>query len=332
MRIHRWCRQIWLRLSVWLLLSILSYPAIAQTGQPVSLKTPNLTLEGTLTLPANANRPVPVVLIIPGSGPTDRDGNNPIPAGQPNSVQASSYKLLADSLARLGVAVVRFDKRGVGRSASMTMSEAQLRFEDYVQDAVGWVGQLRSDKRFSGVTVLGHSEGSLIGMVAARQAKANGFISVAGPGDNIADKLKTQLGPQLPEAARQEVFQALDSLKAGHPLGRLPTSYPAVRQLFRPSVQPYLMSWMAYDPVREIKLLTMPVLIIQGRRDVQVKVADAERLKSGSPSATLRIFDAMTHALKDAGSDSFADSLKTYTDPSQPLTPGLAATIAQFVK
>lgn len=321
-------------MSIGLLLLCLS--ASAQTEEPIrcavtSPGSTSLMLDGTLTLPASPNRSVPVVLILAGSGPTDRDGNNPIPVGFPNSVKASSYKLLADSLAKLGVGVVRFDKRGVGRSSAVGMTERSLRFDTYIQDAVSWLNQLWRDKRFARVIVLGHSEGSLIGMVAARQANAAGFISVAGPGDNIADKLKTQLTPQLPDATRQEVFSALDSLRDGHPLGRVP-NFPGSLQLFRPSVQPYLISWMKYDPAQEISVLTMPVLLIQGRRDRQVSMADAERLKAGLPSAVLLAFDAMTHTLKDAATDSSADNLKTYTDPDQPLTPGLATAIAAFVK
>ncbi len=306
--------------------------ALAQTEEPMQLKTPDLVIDGTLTLPAKVSGPIPVVLLIAGSGPTDRNGNNPIPAGQAGSVKANSYKLVADSLANLGIATVRYDKRGIGRSVAMGMTERGLTFETYISDAVGWVNQLKADKRFRKVIVAGHSEGSLIGMVATRKAKADAYISLAGSGDDITGKLKTQLKPQLPEADRDKVFKALDSLKAGYTLGAIPaTANPMIRSLFRPSIQPYMISWMKYDPTAQLKLLTVPVLIIQGKRDVQVSVADAENLQKALPSAQFRLFDEMNHGFKNVATNSMAEAATSYNDPDQPLTPGLATTIAQFI-
>ena len=313
-----------------LLLNLVSLTVLAQTEETVRLNTVSLVLDGTLTMPANAIKPVPVVLLIAGSGSTDRNGNILVPAGRPNGVKADSYRMLADSLAILGVAVVRYDKRGVGRSVRVDMSEKDLTFDTYIQDAIAWLNQLRADKRFFRFAVVGHSEGSLIGMVAARQAKASAFVSLAGPGSDIATKLKAQLGPQLPETAKQSIFNALDSLKAGLPVTP-PTQYPVIRQMFRPSVQPYLISWMKYDPAVQLRLLTTPVLIIQGRRDIQVMVADAELLKADRPDATMVLFDEMNHILKNAPADP-TENFKTYSNPTLPLTPGLATTIASFVK
>ncbi|MBC3789772.1 hypothetical protein FH603_254 [Spirosoma sp. LMG 31447] len=314
------------------LVSLISVAGLAQTQEMVQLKTADLNLNGTLTLPDGATGRVPVLLLIAGSGATDRDGNNPIPAGQMGSVKANSYKLLADSLSKAGVAVLRYDKRGVGTSKLLNMNEASLTFDTYIEDAVGWIKQLRNDKRFSNVGIVGHSEGSLIGMVAARQAKADVFVSLAGPGDDICEKLKTQVGKQLPDESKQEVFRALDSLKGGHTLRKLPTPYAPVRQLFRPSVQPYLISWMKYNPAAQLKLLTIPVLIIQGMRDVQVSVKDAELLKAARPSARIKLFEAMSHGLKDVRTDSMQEAITSYNEPGGPLTAGLAAEIAHFIK
>lgn len=315
-----------------LLFSIVCGSGLAQSEEPMQIENADLVLDGTLTLPPAGTLPVPVILLIAGSGPTDRNGNNPIPAGQPNSVKANSYKMLADSLATLGIATLRYDKRGVGRSIKVGMTERGMTFETYIDDAMGWIKKLKADKRFSRLIVAGHSEGSLIGMVAAHKTNADAYISLAGPGDDIASKLKTQLKPQLPEADREAVFRALDSLKAGYTLGRLPTTYPAIRQLFRTSVQPYLISWMKYNPTAQIKLLTVPVLIIQGRHDVQVMVQDAELLKAALPAAKLVFFDAMNHGFKDVKTNSIQEAMISYNNPDEPLTPGLAGTIARFVK
>jgi pimeloyl-ACP methyl ester carboxylesterase/uncharacterized membrane protein len=297
---------------------------IGSVSEPVSFTTAEgLALEGTLTMPANPKKTVPVVLLIAGSGPTDRNGNSG------KQLQTNCYQQLADSLAARGVAVLRYDKRGSGTNlkvAAGKLNEEKARFDNYVVDAVGFVAQLKADKRFSKVFIAGHSEGSLVGMLAARQTQAAGFISVAGAGRNIAEVLKVQL-KTLPDTLRNVAYRDLDSLRAGQ----------AVRQpnfmllnLFRPSVQPYLMSWMQYDPAQEIKRFSGPVLIIQGKHDIQVAVSEAEALKAARLDAKLVLFDEMGHILKNAPADR-AENIKTYTQPALPLTPGLAGVIAEFV-
>lgn len=307
-------------------------PSLAQTEEPIQLKAGSVTIYGTLTLPAHTKRPVPVLLLIAGSGPTDRDGNSPLAIGNLGTLKAASYRLLSDSLVQRGIAVVRYDKRGVGKSIDLLGGENKLRFDTYITDAVGFINQLKTDRRFSRVVVAGHSEGSLVGMVATQKAGADAFISLAGSGEDIASKLKAQLGPQLTGDNQQQTFAALDSLKAGFTLSRQPTNIPAVQQMFRPSVQPYMTSWMQYDPAQQIRLLTVPVLIIQGKRDLQVTVGDAQKLKAARPNDKLLLFDQMTHALKDVTTDDQLANLKTYVTPDLPITPGLTTAIVQFIK
>jgi uncharacterized protein len=304
-------------------------PAAAQTEESVQyiITTPSgatLALGGTLTLPANLKKPVPVVLLIAGSGPTDRDCNSA--AG----LKTDAFRMLADSLRQQGIGVLRYDKRYSGTNLAQAVTllpVADHRFELYVQDAVGFVRQLQGDKRFSRVIVAGHSEGSLVGMLAARQISAAGFVSIAGAGQNIADVLHTQLA-SLADTLRRSAYRTLDTLRSG----QLSPGYPRLLgSLLRPDLQPYLISWMRYDPAVEIKTFRGLVLIINGKRDVQVAVSEAERLQAARPDAQLRLFDQMTHVLKNADSDSRESSLKTYNDPSLPLTPGLATAIARFV-
>ena len=217
-------------------------------SEPIRLATSDLTLDGTLSMPSATSKKVPVVLLIAGSGPTDRDGNSKAGGG----VSASSYRLLADSLNAFDIAVVRYDKRGVAKSIPAdvsTLKEENMLFEQSISDAVGWIQQLRVSKRFSKIVVAGHSEGSLVGMVAARLANADGFISLSGTGRNIADVLKEQL-KTLPEPLRTVAYADLDSLRSGQRVNKPPVM---LLSLFRPSVQPYMMSWMTYDPATEIK-------------------------------------------------------------------------------
>lgn len=311
-----------------LLLSCLN--ALAQTEEPLQYKITvptgaDLTLEGTLTIPEKAKKTMPVVLLIAGSDPTDRNGNNPY------GMKPNTYKMLADSLASKGIAVARYDKRGSGtnlQAAIKTIKPAEHRFDFYVSDAVGFINQLKADKRFSTVVVAGHSEGSLVGMLAAEKTKSSKFISLAGPGRNIADVLKDQLKAGLPDTLSSVAATILDSLKAGYNVKRI---NPFLMGLFNPGNQPGLISWMAYNPASVIKNLTGPVLIINGKHDSQVSTKEAELLKAARPDATLILVEEMSHILKNAPLDR-AENLKTYTDPNLTLTPGLVNYIAKFVK
>lgn len=193
--------------------------AVAQTEEPIHYRITvpagaELTLDGTLALPDNLKKAVPLVLLIAGSGPTDRDCNSAY------GLKSNSFKMLSDSLVSKGVAVARYDKRGSGtniQAAIKNIKSEDHRFDFYVSDAVGFIRQLQADKRFSYLIVAGHSEGSLVGMLAAKQTKAKGYISIAGPGRNIADVLKEQgrTGGN-PKDIQAEVDSALDSLRDGH--------------------------------------------------------------------------------------------------------------------
>ena len=293
----------------------------ANPGDSISLATPNGVLAGTLELPAMC--PCPVVLIIVGSGPTDRDGNSPLLPGANNSL-----KYLAEGLAAKGIASVRYDKRGIGASkAAMHGGESDLRFDDYVNDAVGWLEKLRADKRFTTVSVVGHSEGSLIGMIAAREAKANGFVSIAGAGRAAGKIIHEQLASRVPP----ELLAAADRTIAQLERGETPDSAPpALGALFRPSVQPYLISWFKYDPAVEIAKLAIPTLIVQGTTDIQVSVADAKALGAAQPKATLLLIDGMNHVMKAVPADQAAQ-MKSYSDPSLPVAPQLVEAIAALV-
>jgi pimeloyl-ACP methyl ester carboxylesterase len=289
----------------------------------VTLATPTGVLHGTLLMPARAATAVPVVLIHAGSGPTDRDGNSPLLSGANNSL-----RLLAEGLATLGIASVRFDKRGIAASRAAGGREEDLRFDILIDDAAAWVRQLRADPRFSTITVVGHSEGSLIGMVAARRADADAFVSIAGTGRPAQDVLREQLGQQLSPTMMAGAARGLDALAAGRFADSTP---PALESLFRRSVQPYLISWFRYDPSKEIAALTTPVLIVQGTTDLQVPVSDARLLAAAAPRGRLLLVDGMNHVLKLASGDRNAQ-MRSYSDPSLPVAPLLTAAIVDLVR
>ncbi len=288
------------------------------TETPVKVDAADATLAGSLILPAkNSTAKVPVVLIIAGSGETDRNGNSS------NVITAASYFKLADELGRAGIATLRYDKRAVGESKT-TKAIAETRFDDMVSDATAIVKYLKADPRFFKVIVLGHSEGSLIGMIAAEKEKVNGYISLAGAGDAANKILAVQLKNEPSEQYKISLGK-LDSLSKG-----LQVKAEAGDPLFRPSVQPYMISWFKYNPQTEIKKLNIPVLIVQGTTDIQVSVADAQNLKKAKPNATLVLVDGMNHALKQAPADR-AQNIKTYSDPTLPIDATLVKTVVQFV-
>ena len=210
-----------------------------------------------------------------------------------------------------------------------------------VDDAAGLIKNLKADKRFSKVIVVGHSEGSTIGLQAAFQAKADGMVSVAGPGKPADKILREQMNASLdpekavsPEAAAQMkemrtlVNNYLDTLAKGDTLHNPP---PSLSALFRPSVQPYLISWFKYDPQQLIKQLKVPVFIIQGNTDLQVSEADALLLLKANPEAKVLIIDKMNHVLKHSEADPRTNHA-TYIEPALPVVPDLITAISNFVK
>lgn len=290
----------------------------AQIQTEISLPISADTLHGTLQIPP-ADGAIPVVLIIAGSGPTDRNGNNPMMTNH-------AYRILADSLAAHGIATMRYDKRGIAASQRAGTQESDLRFEHYINDAVSWLQWLRKDKRFSSVTILGHSEGSLIGMIAAHKASANAYISVAGAGKSADIILKEQIKKQAPQFA-DTCSIIIDSLKAGSTITTVP---PMLYSLFRPDVQPYLISWFRYNPSEEIARLAIPILIIQGTTDLQVNTADAAALAQAQQKAQLKIISGMNHVLKDAPDD-LQQNFATYSNPDLPVNSEMITAVTDFI-
>jgi pimeloyl-ACP methyl ester carboxylesterase len=297
----------------------------AEATSSVTLTTPTGTLSGTLTVPEGSAR-IPVALIIAGSGPTDRYGNSPMLPGRNNA-----YKQLAEALAADGVASLRYDKRGIAASRAAGATESALRFDMYADDAAAWIDELRRNGRFSRVIVIGHSEGSLIGMLAAKKAHADAFVSIAGVARRASDVLRDQLRPQIgsmPALWEGSEF-ILGMLEKGTTVETLPAAVvavPPVASLYRPSVQPYMISWLKYVPSQEIAALSMPVLLIQGTTDIQVAVEEAKALKAAKPDAELVLIEGMNHVMKTAPADR-ALNAATYSNPDLPIVPDVPAAI-----
>jgi alpha-beta hydrolase superfamily lysophospholipase len=284
-----------------------------------TLTTSTGNLAGTLILPPSS-KIFKLVVIQAGSGATDRNGNSG------NALKANCYRLIAEELSKRNIATLLTDKRGIAKSAGAMKSEASLRFDDYANDLAGWINFMKKDKRIGKIFIAGHSEGSLVGMLAVQKEKVNGFISIAGAGESIDKIITWQYAQQLPKAAVvvDSLFTRMRNKQ------KIDTVPPYLLSIFRPSVQPYISSWMLHDPCAEIKKLNIPILILQGTTDIQVEVKQAERLKACKPAATLKIITGMNHILKEAPLDR-SKNIATYTNETLPLVPGLVDLITAFI-
>ena len=300
---------------------ILAAALLDPTAAPVVLPSEPAPLHGTLLTPEGPTRAIAVIL--PGSGPTDRDGNSP------GGLVASTYRLLAEGLAEQGVATVRIDKRGVAGSAAAAVAEQDLTFQTYIDDARAWAAEAARVTGRPCVWLIGHSEGSQIALAAAQDGNESvcGLVLLAGAGRPAGVVLREQFQAGLPPALLAPAFAALDELEAGLTVTDAP---PELAALFRPSVQPYLISWIGLDPVDLIEDYAGPVMIGHGSTDIQVGMVDARALSAARPTARLVVWEGVNHVLKVAPADRAAN-IAVYSDPNLPLAPGVVEDVAAFI-
>lgn len=295
--------------------------ALNPTVTPIVLNVQSAPLHGTLLSPDG--QPRAAAVIIAGSGPTDRDGNSPM------GLRAAPYRLLAEALAERGIATLRYDKRGIGESATATGREEDLSFDLAVDDALAFAAETRRRTGQPCAWLIGHSEGAGIALAAVARGGVGvcGVALVSGAGRPARAVIEEQLGRQLPEPMRTQAFAALAQLEAGQLVTDPP---PALAALLRPSVQPYLISWLAQNPTAQIAAYHGWVLIAQGENDLQTSVADARLLAAAQPNATLVIWPGVNHILKVAPIDRDAN-FATYGDPALPLASQVVEDIAAFI-
>ena len=277
----------------------------------------NSLLKGTLFSPDKVTKETKLVILIAGSGPTNRNGNSII-AGVNNSL-----KFLAEGLTQNGIAVFSYDKRSLSQPTSKKLDEKSLSFDDFINDAKEVTLYFKSQKKYSKIIIAGHSEGSLIGMIASN-GNADGYVSIAGPGRPIDEVLSEQIAKNSP-FLKQETDKDLALLKEGK---TFENKNPLLASLFRESVQPYMISWIKYNPITEIKKLKIPILIINGTKDLQVPASDAELLHKATPKSEIRIIQNMNHIFKEILIDE--DNMKSYSNPKLPVIPELIECISKF--
>lgn len=279
----------------------------------------NTLIDGTLYTPEDDNNNN-LVILIAGSGPTDRNGNN-------SAMKNNSLKFLAQGLAQNGISVYSYDKRIFEITKKPDFKEEDLSFQDFITDAIDVVNYFKKEKKYKKIIVAGHSEGSLIGMIASKEANTDGFISLAGAGSPIDEVLEFQIGQNSPQFL-EETKTILAELRKGNTVTEMS---PSLASLFRPSVQPYMISWIKYNPQQEIKKLKkIPVMIINGSADLQVQVSEAEALKQAKPDAKYLIIQDMNHVFKTV--KDMAENQNSYVNPDLPVSEELISEMTKFVK
>jgi len=258
-----------------------------------------------------------LAIIIGGSGDINRDGNQ-------SMIKTDAYKKLATYLANNGTACFTYDKR-VLRIKELDFTEADLRFENLVTDVKSIYQYFKADKDYDDVIFIGHSQGSLVSLIAAQQI-GDAVISMAGSGVSIDNILHDQLKKQLPQS-KKAIRKALDSLKIK---GKVKDYPPQLFSIFRSQLQPFLHSWMQYDPKKLIAQLDLPILIINGDQDLQVDVDQAKKLKNAQPEAKLMIIENMNHILKESKAKDLANQ-QTYQKPELPLVDELKEEVLSFI-
>lgn len=283
------------------------------TSQDIAI---NELIDGTLLTPNSKSQPK-LAIIIAGSGPTDRNGNQ-------NFLNNNSLKKLAESLTLKGIATFRYDKRIVKQILKKKI-DPNITFDDFVTDAVSVVDYFKKEDLYAGIYIIGHSQGSLVGMLAAK-GRADGFVSLAGAGQSIDDVITEQIGNMDPSLVK-DTKKAFESLKQG----KLTSDYPpALASVFRADVQPFIMNWMQYNPQDIIKSLTIPTLIVNGTKDLQVSVDEANLLKLASDEAELKIIDNMNHVLFVIQGDELENS-KSYNESFRSISKVLIDSVSSFI-
>ncbi len=291
------------------------YTSLFSQETEVEIPTKSVVIKGTLLQPEKVEQP-PLVIIIPGSGPTDRDGNN-------SMMKNNSLKLLAKGLYENNIASYRYDKSALHYPKEIKLDT--LSFDTFVYEAKEVVHHFKKRADFSKIIILGHSQGSLVGMLAVTK-DVNGFISVAGAGKSIDKILLTQISLQAPFLI-EETKGILKELKAENKVEKV---NPMLAPLFKPSIQTFLISWIKHNPAEILQKLKIPILIINGTKDLQVAESNAKLLHEKQPASKLILIENMNHVLKEIDGDSM-ENMKSYNQPDLPVSPKLIEAITKFI-
>ncbi len=303
-----------LRHTIFSIIFLVTFSSFSQETEVV-IPTKSTNIKGSLTQPKGVKRP-PLLIIIPGSGATDRNGNNAM-------MKNNSLRMLAKELQQHNIASYRYDKSVLHYPKEAKIDT--LTFDTFIYEAKEVVRHFKKSKNYSKIFVLGHSQGSLVGMLACTKG-ADGFISLAGAGKSIDKIILTQISTQAPFLI-DNAQAILKDLKSGKTVKKI---NPMLASVFRPSVQPFLISWIKYDPLKEIQKLKTPILIINGTKDLQVVTSNAKALHQQQPKSKMVLIEKMNHILKEIDGDA-TENMKSYNQPDLPISNQLIEVIVEFI-
>ncbi len=276
----------------------------------------NKYIEGSLVTPySDVN--VPLIILIMDAGAINKDGND-------HMSKNDTFKKLAHELARSGIATYRYNKR-LFTMDKFGIKEHEISLDHFIEDAESIIEYFSRNKNYKKIFVAGHGQGSLVGMIAAKE-KANGFISIAGNAMPIDQVIIEQIAKQAP-GLDKSAFVAFKELKEK---GRAVSYDPALESIFRYNLQPFMKSWIKYNPTEEIAKLSMPILIIHGEKDIQVELFQAEQLTEAAPQAESLLVPNMNHILKEIKGGRL-ENHKSYNEPHRKIMPEVITSIVKFV-
>ncbi|MFT6192803.1 MAG: pimeloyl-ACP methyl ester carboxylesterase [Polaribacter sp.] len=305
-----------IRILTYLIISIFTITiSLAQVkSEEININNQAIQLPGTLTYPAEN---IPLLIWVHGSGPVNRNGNQPA-----QNVKANYIKQFRDAVNKENIAFFSYDKRTANSKNREFLKDTQAK--DFAFDVEEVVNHFKKDKRFSEIILVGHSQGSLIAMLALD--KVDKYISIAGAGETVDKTIVKQLTAQSADFGK---------IAAGHfkelkETGKVEDVNPNLLSIFAKPNQSFWNSWMQLDPVKEMKKIKIPVLIINGDKDIQVKIENANALHSANKASELVIIKNMNHVLKDIQQEE--DNIKSYYSAEYPISKELIKTILEFVK
>lgn len=293
-------------------------PGAAFTAEEITVQAKGFTLAGTLLLPKSGKAPFPAVITITGSGPQTRDERLPLPGLE----KYRPFGQIAEALASRGVAVLRVDDRGVGKSTGIqTLSTVTM--TDFADDVRAQVAYLRSRHEIDPkrIALAGHSEGGVLApMVAGTDSEIAAIVLMAGTakrGDVVLEfqvnnqlDADTTLTAEAKAAKRAEQVADIRKVVAGGDTSKM-------SEFMR---SPWMRHFLTYDPLPAIARVRQPILILQGEIDQQVTADQAQMIEkaaraAGNKDVSVRLFPGLNHLFLPAktGATSEYNSLSTAT-------------------
>ena len=307
-------------------------PPFPYKEESVSFTNAQYTFNGTLTLPENYTKNTPVVLMVTGSGQQNRDEE---------LFSHKPFAVIADALARQGIASLRYDDRGWG---DKSVNFADFTTDDFRQDAAAALPLLR--KRFNKVGILGHSEGGTIAMMLAAEGKADFIVSLAGMAISGKETLIMQnrqamsaigLPKETVDSYCNSISKALDEIASGKkaneiniddvPQALKPITIKALQQ----ADTPYIRHFLTVDVGKLLPKIKCPVLALNGTKDTQVDCdANTTRIEKGLANCkhSIKKIDGVNHLFQHCNTGIVTE----YQQIEETISPEVLQEVAKWIK